>query len=183
MFPTFLTDSREFKKGLILVLLSTALSACARISVSTVSILPPDIAVVPDAIKAEPLPPREIVVCDFEFSPAVVLENASPLHRFTDLFRESSAAERRIQIGRDVDAILSDQIVTRVNRAGLWASRIPADRKGSVPDDVLLVTGRLFYVDEGDRLTRIALGLGVGESGLDTEVHVFGWRWASEPRY
>jgi hypothetical protein len=173
MCPSFLIDSREFKQGLILVLLSIALSACARISVSTASTLPPDIAIVPDAIKAEPLPPREIVVCDFEFSPSVVLENASPLHRFTDLFRESSAEERRIQIGRDVNAILSDQIVGRVNRAGLWASRISADRGGSVPDDVLLVTGRLFYVNEGDRLTRIALGLGVGESGLDTEVHVF----------
>ena len=174
MCSSFLIHSLAFRQSLILLLMSTALSACARVSVSPVPTWRPDVAVVPhDAIKAEPVaPPMEIVVCDFEFSPAVVRENASPLHRFTDLFREGSAEERRIEIGRDVDASLSEQIVTRVNRMGVWAWRIPADRKSSVRGDVLLVTGRLFYVDEGDRLTRIALGLGAGESRLDTDVHV-----------
>jgi hypothetical protein len=36
-----------------------------------------------------------------------------------------------------------------------------------VPSNVLLVSGRLINANEGNRLTRIALGC-----GLDTEVHV-----------
>ena len=40
-------------------------------------------------------------------------------------------------------------------------------------DNTLLVTGRLNQVDEGNRFTRIAVGLGAGESRLTTEVHVF----------
>ena len=37
----------------------------------------------------------------------------------------------------------------------------------------LLVTGRLVQVDEGNRFTRIAVGLGAGESRLATEVRVY----------
>jgi Domain of unknown function (DUF4410) len=53
------------------------------------------------------------------------------------------------------------------------ASRIPSNSKVSVRDNVLLVTGRMIDANEGNRLTRIALGCGAGESSLKTEVHVF----------
>jgi len=53
------------------------------------------------------------------------------------------------------------------------ASRIPSDSNVSPPDNILFVTGRLIDADEGNRFTRIALGLGAGESSLETEVHVF----------
>lgn len=56
---------------------------------------------------------------------------------------------------------------------GLEASRIPSDSTLSAPDNVLLVTGRLINANEGNRVTRIALGCGAGESELDAEVHVF----------
>jgi hypothetical protein len=113
-------------------------------------------------------------VRDFEFSPSSVRENSSPLHRLTDLFRRSSTdEERRIEIGRAVAASLSGQTLKRLNKVGLVASRIPNDSNISVQDNILLVTGRLINADEGNRLTRIALGLGAGGSKLDTEVHVF----------
>jgi Domain of unknown function (DUF4410) len=38
---------------------------------------------------------------------------------------------------------------------------------------VTLVTGRLIEVNEGNRLARVVLGLGLGESHLASEVHVF----------
>src|SRR5260370_21284724 len=37
----------------------------------------------------------------------------------------------------------------------------------------LLVNGRLVQVDEGNRLTRTAVGLGAGESKVATEVRVY----------
>jgi hypothetical protein len=158
---------------LLSVVLSTAVAACAQVSITPKSTQPSDPAVASHAIAAEPVLPAEIAVRDFEFSPLSVWENSSPLHRLTDLFRRSSAEQRRVEIGRAVAASLSQQTLKRLNKAGLVASRIPSDSDVSVPDNSLLVTGRLLDADEGDRLTRIAFGLGAGESKLDTEVHVF----------
>jgi len=62
--------------------------------------------------------------------------------------------------------------VKRLNKLGFNASRIPNNNIAGL-DDALLITGRLVNANEGDRLTRIALGCGAGESSLDTEVHVF----------
>jgi hypothetical protein len=173
MRPSFLIDSLISKQSLILLVLSNALAACAQVTVTPLSPRPPDPAVASDVIKAEPTPPTEIVVRDFEFSPSAVRENASTLHRFIDLFRKSSAEERRTEIARGVDANLSEQAVKRLNQVGLWSTRIPDYSNAPVPANILLVTGRLLDVDEGNRLTRIALGLGAGESRLDAEVHVF----------
>ena len=52
-------------------------------------------------------------------------------------------------------------------------TRIPNDKDVALRGNSLLVTGRLIEVDEGNRFTRVALGFGLGESHLTTEVHVF----------
>jgi uncharacterized protein DUF4410 len=61
----------------------------------------------------------------------------------------------------------------RLNKLGLDAARIPSGKNVSVQDNILLVTGRLINANEGNRLTRVALGCGAGESSLDSEVRVF----------
>jgi uncharacterized protein DUF4410 len=43
----------------------------------------------------------------------------------------------------------------------------------SLSGNFILITGRLTDVDEGNRFTRVAVGLGAGESRLTTEVHVY----------
>jgi Domain of unknown function (DUF4410) len=173
MGPSFHVDSFISKRVPISLILAIMLVGCAQLSISPQSVQPPDAAVASRALEAELLPPTEIVVCDFEFSPSSVRENSSPLHRVIDLFRRSSAEERHSEIGRAATARLSDQTLKRLNKLGLTAVRIPCESNESLPGDVLLVTGRLIDANEGDRLTRVALGFGAGESSLDTEVHVF----------
>jgi hypothetical protein len=173
MNRSFLLDSLMSKQVWISLILTTALAACAQLSISPQPVQRSDPAVASHAIAAEPLLPTDVVVRDFEFSPSSVRDNSSPLHRAIDLFRQSSAEERGLEIGRAAVASLSDQTVKRLNKLGLAASRIPSDSNVSVPDNVLLVTGRLIDANEGNRLTRITLGFGAGESRLDTEVHVF----------
>ena len=165
-------DSLMFK-GLISLVLSTTFASCAQLSISPQSAQRPDPAVAARAIEAEPVPSTEIMVRDFEFSPSSVRENSSPLHRAINLFRQSSNEERRLELGHAVVASLSEQMLRRLNKLGLESSRISRDSNISMPDNILLVTGHLIDANEGNRLTRIALGCGAGESSLDTEVHVF----------
>jgi len=155
------------------IILPTVLAACAQLSISPQSVQPSDPAVAARAIEAEPLPPNKVMVHDFEVSSSSVRENSSPLHRLFDLFRQGSPEEYRLKIGRTAAASLSEQTLKRLNKLGLEASQIPSDKDVSVPGNFLLVTGRLINANEGNRLTRIALGCGAGESSLDTEVHVF----------
>jgi len=153
--------------------LSLAIAGCATVSVTPQPVRPPDPSVALNAIEAEPAPPAEVAVSDFAFSPSSVIENRAPLNRAIDLVRSDSADTRRIKIGRDAAAVLSEQTAKRLDKLGLQATRISADKDISLSGNFLLVTGRLIDVDEGNRLTRVAVGLGAGESRLATEVHVF----------
>jgi hypothetical protein len=156
----------------ILLVLAAVASGCAQVSVTPRPAQQPNPSLASQAIKAEPTIPGQVAVRDFTFYSWSVTENASPLHR-GDLFRSSSAEERRIEIGRDAAARLSAQAAKRLSKMGLPAVRVPRDSDMLLYDNTLLVTGRLNQVDEGNRFTRIALGLGAGESRLTTEVHVF----------
>jgi len=164
---------RSYASPSILVLLSMLLTGCAAVTVTPQSITPPNPSVAANAIEAEPTPPAQIAVRDFVFDPSSVTENRSPIHRATDIVRRSSAEERRIAIGRDAASALSERTVKRLDKLGLRATRIASDNDMSLSGNFILVTGRLVDVDEGNRFTRVALGLGAGESRLKTEVHVY----------
>jgi hypothetical protein len=164
---------RSYARISILLVLAAILSGCAQVSVTPQPAQQPNPSLAAQAIKAEPILPARVAVRDFTFNSSSVSENASPLHRGADLFRSSSAEERRIEIGRGAATRLSAQAAKRLSKMGLPAVRVPPDSDMPLYDNILLVTGRLKQVDEGNRFTRIALGLGAGESRLTTEVHVF----------
>jgi Domain of unknown function (DUF4410) len=142
-------------------------------SVTPGAIRPPDPSVDYHAIEAETTFPAQIEVRDFEFASSSVTENRSIFHRAIDVFRSSSAEDRRVAIGRDAAATLSRETAKRLRKTGLEASRIAGDEEVPVRGNFLLVSGRLTNVDEGNRFTRVAFGFGLGESCLATDVQVF----------
>jgi len=166
-------EMRRFAQVSICVALFAMLAGCAKVSVTPRGVEQANPAQVADALEAAPTAPTQVAVRDFVFYSASVKENGSPLHRGTDLLRRSSADERRIKIGQDAAATISTQTAKRLGKMGLPATRIPGNSDAPTYNNTLLVTGQLVDVDEGNRFTRIALGLGVGESRLDTEVHVY----------
>jgi hypothetical protein len=167
----FLSSARLH--AVALGMLSLALAGCATVSLTPEGIPPPDPSVAMNAIEAEPAVPAQIEVRDFDFASSSVTENGSPLNRAVDLFRKSSAQDRQEEIGRDAAAVLAKETAKQLRKTGLEATRIANDNDVSMRGDFLLVTGRLIYVNEGNRFTRVAFGLGMGESRLATEVQVF----------
>ena len=153
--------------------LSLAWAGCATVSVTPEAIHPAGPSVAYNAIEAERTFPAQIAVRDFDFASSSVTENRSVFHRAVDLFRSSSADERRVAIGRKAAAILSEETAKRLDKTGLEATRIGSESDVTPRGNFLLVTGRLIDVDEGNRFTRVAFGFGLGESRLATEVHVF----------
>ena len=149
------------------------LAGCATVSVTPQPVRQPEPAAAMNAIEAEPTYPTLIEVRDFDFVVTDVAENRSPLNRGIDLFRRSSADQRQDAIGRDVGEALSNETAKTLRKTGLHAIRVPRDSDLSMQGNFLLVTGRLVQVDEGNRFTRIAVGLGAGESMVATEVRVY----------
>jgi Domain of unknown function (DUF4410) len=158
----------------ILIVLSTLLAGCATTATVTPEpIHPPQAAAAMNAIQAEPTYPTLVEVRDFDFVVNDVTENRSPLHRGIDLFRRSSADQRQDAIGRDVGVAVSNETAKRLNKVGLHATRISRDTDIGMRGNFLLVTGRLVEANEGNRFTRVAVGLGAGQSRLATEVRVY----------
>jgi hypothetical protein len=153
--------------------LMLGLTGCATNSVTPQSIRPPDPEFAYHAIEAEPTRPDVVAIRDFDFAPSSVTENRSVLHRATDLFRSTSSRERRTAIGQAAAATLSEQAARELGKTELPVTRIPADSDAPLNGNVLLITGRLTDVNEGNRLARVWVGLGLGESRLASEVHVY----------
>jgi len=165
--------SFRIRRTLSCVVISIALAACARLSITPQASARPDPALAYHAIETERFVPDWIEVYDFDFSSAAVTENADPLNRTIDLLRRESAQARRQEIAADAAATLSVQTVKRLDQMGFSSIRIPSNDDVPMPGNNLVVTGRLIAVDEGNRLTRVAVGLGAGESMFETEVHVY----------
>lgn len=157
----------------MILALSLLLAGCATASVTPRPIQPPQPAAAMNAIEAEPTYPTYVEIRDFDFVVNDVTENRSPLHRGINLVRRSSANQRADAIGRDVGTVLAEHTAKRLDKDGLHAVRISRDTDIGMGGNFLLVTGRLVKVDEGNRLTRVAIGLGAGESRLATEVRVY----------
>jgi hypothetical protein len=164
---------RSYAPVSALVATCLAFAGCATVSVAPQPIHPPQPAAAMNAIEAEPIYPTLVEVRDFDFVVNDVTENRSPLHRGIDLFRQSSADQRQDAIGREVGMALAQATAKHLNKEGLHAVRISRDTDIGMNGDFLLVTGRMVQVDEGNRFTRVALGLGVGESRLAAEVRVY----------
>jgi hypothetical protein len=166
-------DSLIIARIIACIVMSAALTTCARLSISPQATERPDPLLAYQAIETERFVPDWIEVYDFHFSSSSVQENASPLRRTLDLLSQDSAEARRNEIAADAAANLSVQTVKRLDQMGFSVIRIPRDDDVSMPGNNLIVTGRLIDVDEGNGLTRIAVGLGAGQSTLDTEVRVY----------
>lgn len=166
-------DSLRVARIIACIVMSAALATCARLSISPQATERPDPVLAYQAIETERFVPDWIEVYDFDFSTSSVQENASPLRRTLDLLSQDSPEARRNEVAADAAASLSVQTEKRLDQMGFSAIRIRRGDDVSMPGNNLVVTGRLIDVDEGNGLTRIGVGLGAGESTLDTEVQVY----------
>jgi len=166
-------DSLLVARIIACVVMPAVLATCARLSISPQAAEHPDPVSAYQAIETERFVPNWIEVYDFDFSTSSVHENGSPLQRTLDLLSQDSAEDRRNEIAADAAANLSTQTVKRLDQMGFSVIRIPRDDDVPMHGNNLVITGRLIDVDEGNSLNRVAIGLGAGESTLDTEVHVY----------
>ena len=98
-----------------------------------------------------PARPNVVLVYKFGVAEGSVSENQSIAAKGINSFSLNTAEERQVELSREVQEMLTQDLVDGINRLGM-AARV-AD--GSPPpDNALLVQGQFTNIDEGNRLRR-----------------------------
>lgn len=115
--------------------------------------------------------PRPPVVLVLPFAVNVdEVTNQSVLRHAVDAVENQNATERSEQVARDVADAVADGLVSRITAMGLPARR--ATRDTQAPRHAVIVGGRFVDIDEGNRLRRLVIGFGAGQSRIDAQVDV-----------
>jgi Domain of unknown function (DUF4410) len=136
------------------------LAGCAPTSVSPSMVVEPSTSL--------PKPTR-IAVYDFVIAANDVSPNNAPLSRLMRAMGSSQTADE-LKVGRSVANALAVELV-----AALKDLQLPVDRAGTAPvaDRTLAIEGQFISIDEGNRLRRVAIGLGAGASDVRTHTQLY----------
>jgi len=114
--------------------------------------------------------PTRIAVYDFVVAANDVSPNNAPLSRLMRAVGSGSQTAEDLAVGRSVANALSVALV-----AALKDLELPVERAGTAPveDRTLAIEGQFVSIDEGNRLRRVAIGLGAGASDVRTHAQVY----------
>ena len=146
-----------------LLALSGILGGCAQTTVQ------PQFA--PSTAVNMPRPDR-IIVFNLAVTPGEVTENQGFIQGAINRFGSTTEFERAEGIGQDAANSFAEELVKRINNLGLPVER--GQRGMPLPANALIISGQFLDVNEGNRLARTVIGLGVGQSTMDTQVQVYG---------
>ena len=146
-----------------LLTLSGILGGCAQTTVQ------PQFA--PSTAVNMPRPDR-IIVFNLAVTPGEVTENQGFFQGVVNKFGSTTEFERTEGIGQDAANSFAEELVKRINNLGLPVER--GQRGMPLPANALIISGQFLDVNEGNRLARTVIGLGVGQSTMDTQVQVYG---------
>ncbi|HWP00648.1 MAG TPA: DUF4410 domain-containing protein [Methylococcus sp.] len=114
--------------------------------------------------------PQRVLIYNFAVNPEEVQENSGLFAKIGRSLSDADQAADQVRIGREVADALATELTEKIAALGLQPLR--ADANMPVTNDSVLVTGRFVKIDEGNRLRRNAIGLGLGQSSIDSEVRV-----------
>lgn len=145
------------------LLLGVALAGCASASVA------------PQTSNVAPVSnnrPSTVYVYPFAVNADEVTLNQSIFQRaYRDVSSENQD-QSQLQIAQQTAQTLAGALVQNLQGLGFMASQVARGTQVS-GENVLIVDGEFTDINEGNRLRRMVIGLGAGQSTLDTQVHVY----------
>jgi hypothetical protein len=114
--------------------------------------------------------PERVLIYNFAVSPQDVQQNSSIFATLERRFANSDQTAEEIELGREVADALATELTRKIADMGLRPLR--ADQNMPVTPGSILVTGHFVKVDEGNRLRRNVIGLGLGQSSIDSDVRI-----------
>jgi len=85
---------------------------------------------------------------------------------------DENTEQAQVTLADQTAQALSYQLVAELQAMGLQAIRLPRGTPTS-RNNILIVDGQFTDIDEGNKLRRMVIGLGMGQSKLDASVQVY----------
>jgi hypothetical protein len=155
-------DWNSLGKRSLLLLAALALVGCAGASVNS-------------GVNSQPASngrPSAIYVYPLAVSAAEVTLNQGFFQKTYRNFSDSNQGQTRLDLGEQTANAMADAMVQRLESLGFVANKVA---RGSqvFGDNVLVVDGSFTDINEGNRLRRMVVGLGTGQSSVDADVAVY----------
>jgi uncharacterized membrane protein len=115
--------------------------------------------------------PSQVLIYDFAITAADVSENQGLFAVARHSLSSTTKNDRELAIARTVQSRMVEDLVKGIRDLGLPTQR--ATQGAVLPTDAVAITGLFLNIDEGDQLQRTVLGLGAGQSTVDTKVEVY----------
>lgn len=116
--------------------------------------------------------PSRVVVNDFAYSPDQVKPSTAIGIRLADLAKGVTLTEQEKALGDAVTKALAAEMVKGLEAIGFEAV-LASEAEELTEGTELEVEGQFVKIDEGNRLRRVVIGLGLGQSLLETHVQVY----------
>jgi hypothetical protein len=114
--------------------------------------------------------PNPVLIYNFAVNPQDVQQNSSIFAKVERNIENKSQTAEEIQLGREVADAMATELTQKIAALGLNPER--ADQSLRPTQGSILITGYFVDINEGNRLQRNVIGLGMGQSRLDSKVRV-----------
>src|SRR5208282_462831 len=146
----------------ISLLLAIAIAGCAGASVT-----PQD-----QSAPATASRPSTVFVYDFAVTSQQVTLNSGFFQKTYEKATDANLEQQQVALADQTAQALSYQLVAELQAMGLYAIRLPRGTPAS-GNNILVVDGQFTDIDQGNKLRRMVIGLGVGQSKLDANAQVY----------
>ena len=114
--------------------------------------------------------PNPVLIYNFAVNPEDVQQNSSIFAKIQRNIENNDQTAEEIQLGREVSDAMATELTLKIAALGL--NPIRADQSLQATPGSILITGYFVDINEGNRLRRNVIGLGMGQSSLDSKVRV-----------
>jgi len=114
--------------------------------------------------------PNSVLIYNFAVNPADVKNGTGVLATLKNSVQNTTPSQEEAQLAREVSDAMATELTQKIADMGL--NPIRANQSTRVTAGSIIIAGAFVNIDEGNSTRRNVIGLGMGQSSLDSKVSV-----------
>ncbi|MFI3188423.1 hypothetical protein BCS42_04850 [Crenothrix sp. D3] len=114
--------------------------------------------------------PNAVLIYNFAVNPADVKNGTGVLATLKNNIQKTTPSQEEAQLAREVSDAMAAELTQKIADMGL--NPIRANQSTRVTAGAIIIAGAFVNIDEGNAMRRNVVGLGMGQSSLDSKVSV-----------
>lgn len=114
--------------------------------------------------------PNSVLIYNFAVNPADVKNGTGVLATLKNSVQNTTPSQEEAQLAREVSDAMATELTQKIADMGL--NPIRANQSTRVTAGAIIIAGAFVNIDEGNSTRRNVIGLGMGQSSLDSKVSV-----------